>query len=175
MINGTFQVASNPRFQQFHEMMLVVQNDPDASAQFNAEVTTPRALIAYVARRGIVISEAEAEGVFEAAHRFAKAQGADVYHEARALEDAELDTVNGGVSWAAVGGFAGGIAGAIGGIALAVVTAPVSIPLGAAAGTIALVGLAVGGGTAGALVGGGAGAGLGAGAHAGYEAVTGHS
>lgn len=100
------------RFKAFREMALAVQNDPDESARFNAKVATPRELVAYSASRGVTISEAEAQNVFEAAQRFVAAQS-DASRGETKLDDAMLNEVNGGVSWAEVGGTISGIIGAV--------------------------------------------------------------
>ncbi|WP_232630950.1 hypothetical protein [Methylobacterium sp. Leaf118] len=166
----TFQDPNNPRFQHFQAMMIAVQGDAEASARFNAEVTTARALVDYSAAHGVTLSEPEAQGIFEAVSRFAEAQGAG--GEGQRLSDTDLEAVNGGLSWAAVGGLACGIVGAVGGIAIAIATAPISIPLGTAAGLAALVGTAVVGGGSGAFSGAVFGAMVGGGAQAAHDAIT---
>lgn len=169
-MNSTFQDASNPRFQQFQEMMLTVQGNSEDSARFNAEVSTPRALVDYSAAHGVTLSEPEAQGIFDAARRFAESQVAR--SEGQPLDDADLEAVNGGLSWAAVGGLACGIVGAVGGIAVAIATAPVSIPLGTAAGLAALVSTAVVGGGATAFSGAVVGSLVGGGAQAIHDAIA---
>jgi hypothetical protein len=133
------------RLKSFQNMIISTHGDAAESARFNSEVDTPQALVGYAAARGVDISESEARTVFEAAQDFVVTQTAAAGGEVR-LDDAELGTVNGGVSWAAVGGTICGIAGAVAGVAIAVATAPVSIALGTVAGTVALVGTAVVGG-----------------------------
>lgn len=139
-----FGFADDTRFAAFQQMALAVQADPAESARFNAEVTTPRALVAYSESRGVKISEPEAQNVFEAAQRFVAAQS-NASHGETKLDDAALSQVNGGVSWAAVGGTIGGIVGVVAGVAAGIAAAPV-IALGTVAGTAALVGAAVVGG-----------------------------
>ena len=145
MISGDCGFADEARFKSFQSMIVDVHGDPSESARFNAEVDTPQALVSYAATRGVAISECEARKVFEVAQDFVVTQSGATGGEVR-LDDAVLDAVNGGVSWAAVGGTICGIAGAVAGVAVAVATAPVSIPLGTVAGTMALVGTAVAGG-----------------------------
>lgn len=145
MSSQNYGFADEARLKSFQDMIVSVHGDATESIRFNSEVDTPQSLVSYAAARGVNISEDEAQKVFEAAQDFVVAQTAAASADVR-LEDTTLDTVNGGVSWAAVGGTICGIAGAVAGVAIAVATAPVSIPLGTVAGTMALVGTAVAGG-----------------------------
>lgn len=145
MTGQNYGFSDETRFKSFQNMIVGVHGDAAESARFNSEVDTPHALVSYAATQGVEISAAEAQKVFEAAQDFVVAQTGAAGGEVR-LDDAVLDTVNGGVSWAAVGGTICGIAGAVAGVAIAVATAPVSIPLGTVAGTMALIGTAVAGG-----------------------------
>jgi hypothetical protein len=133
------------RFKAFQSMALAVQSDADEAARFNAEVTTPDGLVAYSLSRGVAIDKSEARNVFEAAQRFVAARSG-TSPDGTKLDDTMLNEVNGGVSWAAVGGTILGVVGAVAGVAAAVATAPVTIALGSVAGTVALVSTAVVGG-----------------------------
>ncbi len=147
--------SNEARLKSFQAMIIEVHGDPAEAARFNSEVDGPQALAAYAAKRGVEVTENEARQVFATAQDFVVAQteGGEVR-----LDDAMLDSVNGGVSWAKVGGAIGGIAASVAGVAIAVAAAPVTIALGSVAGTVALVGMAtaggIGGGVAGAITGG---------------------
>lgn len=147
----------NPRFQKFQELLAETLKDPADSARFNAEVTDAASLMAYCAERGLTLRQSEADGIFEAADELAKAR-LEALRQSGELEDAQLDAVSGGVSWAAVGGAIGAIAG----VGLGVTLGP-----GLVAGALALQGWAIIGTAAasaggGAIAGGGVGAGIGA-------------
>lgn len=141
----TFENDGAIRFRQFQAMLTQIQADAAETARFNAAVQGPSDLIRFSAEKGVIVTEAEAQGIFQAAHAaLLEAAGA------RHLDDAELDQVAGGVSWAAVGGMVGVIAG----VALGTMAAPAL-----AGGIVALqsaqfIGMAVGSAAAGGLSGG---------------------
>jgi hypothetical protein len=154
MVVHNFGFSDEAQFRAFQKMALSVQADPIETAQFNAKVATPQELVVYSQSRGVEINEHEAQNIFDAAQQFVATQS-PVSGETK-LDDA-MNEVNGGVSWAAVGGTIGGIVGVVAGVAAGIAAAPV-IALGSVAGTVVLVGAAVvaGAGTAfsGAVTGG---------------------
>jgi hypothetical protein len=149
-MSATTESAGGVRFRKFQEMLLTIQGDPGEAARFNAVVQSPAALADYSASKGVPITEAEAQGVFAAAQRLAEAQLGEARAAGRTLEDAELDGVNGGVSWAAIGGTLGVIAG----VALGTLAAPALATGAIAIGSAEFIGMAVGSAAAGGLSGG---------------------
>lgn len=147
----------NPRFQKFQDMLAQTLKDPAESARFNAQVTDPASLMAYCAEHGLTLRQSEADGIFEAADELAQAR-LEALRQSGKLDDAALEDVSGGVSWAAVGGTIGVLAG----VGLGVLTAP-ALAVGAIAlPSLAAIGTAVTAAGAGAFSGGVVGAGVGA-------------
>lgn len=149
-IESTGESTGSSRFRKFQEMLAAAQSDPEEAARFNAMVNSPATLIAYSASKGVSISEAEAEGIFAAARDLAQSRLETLQGTDRTLDDSELDNVNGGVSWAAIGGTIGVIAG----VALGTAAAPLLVPGAVALQSAAFIGMAAGGAAAGGLSGG---------------------
>lgn len=147
----------NPRFQKFQELLAETLKDPAEAARFNAEVTDAASLTAYCAERGLTLRQSEADGILEAAGDLAKAR-LEALRQSGELNDAELDSVAGGVSWAAIGGTIGAIAG----VGLGVTFAPALVGGALALQGWAIIGAAAASAGGGALAGGGVGAGVGA-------------
>jgi len=102
MSSQNFGFVDHVRLKSFQDMIVGIHGDPAEAARFNSVVDTPLALVGYAARRGVDISESEAQKVFEAAQEFVAAQAAAAGGEVR-LDDTELDSASGGVSSAAAG------------------------------------------------------------------------
>lgn len=149
-IEDTGESTGGGRFRRFQEMLAAAQSDPEEAARFNATVNSPATLIAYSASKGVSISEEEAEGIFAAARNLAQSRLETLQETDRSLDDSELDNVNGGVSWAAIGGTIGVIAG----VALGAAAGPLLVPGALALESAAFIGVAAGGAATGGLSGG---------------------
>lgn len=157
MMESDANTHVNPRFQKFQNVLAQTLQDPAESARFNAQVTDPASLMAYCAEHGLTLRQSEADGIFAAADELAKAR-LEALRQSGKLDDAELDEVSGGVSWAAVGGTLGAIVG----VGLAVASAPAVLTGALALQGAAIIGTAITSAGAGAFSGGVVGAGIGA-------------
>ncbi len=98
----------------FPEFVVGLVKDESRFREFSETATSPEGLRGYAEANGYTLSPAEAERVFNEAMAFTKSP------EAQQIDENSLEAVNGGISWAAIGGIAGGVVGTVGfGLAMA--------------------------------------------------------
>ncbi len=142
--------TANPKLLMFQGILASLANDPTEAQRFAGSVKTPEDLAVYCGEKGLPLTQDQATTLFgalrEAETLARQAGGGD-----RTLNDAELETVDGGVSWALVGLGAGLVLGAVtGGVGLALAGAAFEV-----------VGTAILGSVAGGVAGGAGGAAIG--------------